>query len=322
MEPRAALGSYKRPIPPPRSAVRHSPFRALLPIVALAATLPVAAQSFDAATQAKGWAHQDRDFSFTFFDPTARTLVTWDKGFGVMNTLSLAKLEAEPEMWFMDRYNNAWIISGDMLYFVTKDGKVDRKDKLPALVADVAWEGQTGFAISYRTAQPFIEMRDMKDGSVNWSHGQKPKKGEAPARPLYQICMKAAPGQEAQVYVADTPAMTFTVLSGKKGQVMGQSVFSLDNQASPTLTLGSADPGPLCPWIGKDVIFRAVDSTTLPASASKGLNGLLLARLDISASTLSFEPTGLTPEYRFIGVVDGQAVFTKPGGGLAFVAVQ
>lgn len=302
--------------------MRQFPFRALLPIVALSVALPVAAQSFDAITQAKGWAHQDRDFSFTFFDSATRTLVTWDKGFGVMNTLSLAKLDAQPEMWLMDRYNNAWVISGDMLYFVTKDGKVDRKDKLPALPADVAWEGQTGFVISYRTALPFIEMRDMKDGSVNWSRGQKPKKGEAPLKPLYQICLKAGAGQDAQVYVTDTPALTLTVLSGKKGQVLGQAVFSFDNQPAPSLTLGNADPAPLCPWIGKDVIFQAVDAATLPASASKGLTGLLLARLDLSASTVVFEPTGLTPDHRFIGVVDGQAVFIKQGGGLVFVAIQ
>ncbi len=303
--------------------MRLSPFRALFPIVALTATLPAAAQSFDATTQAKGWAHQDRDFSFTFYDPATRALVTWDKGFGVMNTLSLAKLEAKPEMWLMDRYNNAWVISGDILYFVTKDGKVDRKDKLPAPVADVAWEGQTGFALSYRTARPFVEMRDMKGGSVNWSWGQKPKKGEAPARSLYQICLKAgAGGQDPQIYITDTPALSLTVLSGKKGQLMGQSIFSLDNQAAPSLNLGAGDPGPICPWIGKDVVFQAVDSTTLPAGASKGLNGLLLARFDLSGSSVVFEPTGLTPEHRFIGVVDGQAVFIKPGGGLAFVTVQ
>ena len=148
--------------------MRHSPFRALLTLTVVTAALPAAAQSFDAPSQAKGWAHQDRDFSFTFYDPATRSLVTWDKGFGVMNTLSLAKLGVAPSMWLMDRYNNAWVIGGDTLYFVTKDGKVDRKEKLPAEVADVAWDSQSGFVLCYKTATPYLEMRDMKDGGVFW----------------------------------------------------------------------------------------------------------------------------------------------------------
>lgn len=296
--------------------------RALLPFVMLAAALPAAAQSFDAPTQAKGWAHQDRDFSFTFFDDASRTLTTWDKGFGVMNTLSLAKLKDAPSMWLMDRYNNAWVIAGDTLYFVTKDGKVDRKEKLPAEVADVAWDSQSGFVLCYKTAAPYLEMRDMKDGGVSWSHGQKPKKGESAGRSLFRVCMKVLPGGDTQVLFTDDATFNLTVLSGKTGAPLTRTAFTVNGQPAPSLDYGKTDPGPFCALIGKEVLFAAVDSATLPAGAAPGLNGLLLAKLDLATSAVTFEPTGLRPDHRFIGVVDGQAVFIKPGGGLAYVGIH
>ncbi len=299
-----------------------SPFRALVSITLLAGALPVAAQSFDAATQARGWAHQDRDFSFTFFDPATRSLITWDKGFGVMNTLSLAKLKDQPSLWLMDRYNNAWVVSGDTLYFITKDGKVDKKDRLPAEVADVAWDSQSGFVFIYKTTTPYLEMRDIKDGGVMWSHGQKPKKGEGVSNALYRVCMKVLPGGDSQVLFTDGPSLDLTALSGKNGDPLVRTAFKLNGQPAPTLDFTKSEPGPLCPLFGKEAIYAAVDSATLPAGAAPGLNGLLLAKLDMTSSAMIFEPTGLTPDNRFIGVVDGQAVFVKPTGGLAFVGVK
>lgn len=299
-----------------------TPFRALLPIAMIVAALPAAAQSFDPASQARGWAHQDRDFSFTFHDAAGQALVTWDRGFGVMNTLSLAKLKDAPSMWFMDRYNNAWVISADTLYFITKDGKVDHKEKLPAEVGDVAWDAQAGFALLYKTAAPYLEMRDMKDGSLLWAHGQKPKKGESIGRAPFRVCMKVLPGGDSQVFFTDGPSLDMTVLSGKDGSPVVRTAFKLNGQAAPAMDYAKADPGPVCPFIGKEAIYAAVDSTTLPAGAAQGLNGLLLAKLDLASSAMSLLPTGLTPDNRFIGIVDGQAVFIKPGGGLAFVGVQ
>ncbi len=299
-----------------------SPFRALVSLTLVAGALPALAQSFDAATQARGWAHQDRDFSFTFFDLATRSLITWDKGFGVMNTLSLAKLKDEPAMWLMDRYNNAWVVAGDSLYFVTKEGKVDRKDRLPAEVADVAWDSQTGFVLLYKTTTPYLEMRDMKDGSVVWSHGQKPKKGEGVSNALYRVCMKVLPGGDSQVLFTDGPSLDLTALSGKNGNPIVRTAFKLNGQPAPTLDFSKHEPGPLVPLIGKEAIFAAVDSSTVSAGSAAGLNGLLLAKLDMATSAMVFEPTGLTPDNRFIGVVDGQAVFIKPTGGLAFVGIQ
>ena len=296
--------------------------RVLLPIAILATALPAAAQPFDPVTQAKGWAHQDRDFSFTFYDPAGRSLVTWDKSFGVMNVLSLAKLDAVPSMWLMDRYNNAWVISGDTLYFITKEGKVDRKEKLPAEVADLAWDAQTGFVLSYKTAAPYVEMRDMKDGGVIWSHGQKPKKGDAPGRALFLVTLKVDEGGDSKVYVTDGSTLNLTVLSGKKGDSVGQSVFLLNKQPMAAMNYEGSDPGPVCPWLGREALYGAVASTTLPPGAVPGLNGLLLAKLDLSMGSVQFMPTGLTPDNRFIGIVDSQAVFIKATGGLAYVAIQ
>ena len=302
--------------------MRPSPIRVLLTVPVLAAALPAAAQSFDAASQARGWAHQDRDFSFTFFDPGTRSLVTWDKSFGVMNTLSLAKLKDSPSLWLMDRYNNAWVVCGDTLYFVTKDGKVDSKDKLPAEVADAAWDSGSGFVLLYKTATPYLEMRDMKGGGVLWSHGTKPKKGETAARGFYRVCMKVLPGGDSQVFFTDGANLDMTVLSGKNGEPVARTAFKLNGQPGPALDYTKADPGPLCPLLGKEAIFAAVDSAALPAGAAPGLNGLLLAKLDLTSSAITFEPTGLTPDNRFIGIVDGQATFIKAAGGLAFVPVQ
>lgn len=284
--------------------------------------MPVAAQSFDPASQARGWAHQDRDFSFTFFDPATRSLVTWDKSFGVMNTLSLAKLKDTPAMWLMDRYNNAWIVAADTLYFVTKEGKVDGKDKLPAEVADMAWDSGTGFVLMYKTAAPYLEMRDMKVGGVLWSHGVKPKKGEGSTRSFYRVCMKVLPGGDSQVFFTDGANLDMTVLSGKNGDPVARASFKLNGQPGPALDYTKTDPGPLCPLLGKEAVYAAVDSTALPAGAAPGLNGLLLAKLDLGSSSITFEPTGLASDNRFIGIVDGQAVFIKAAGGLAFVPVQ
>ena len=302
--------------------MRHFPFRALVPIVACAAALPAMAQSFNVATQARGWAHQDRDFSFTFYDPATRSLITWDKGFGIMNTLSLAKLDAVPSMWFMDRYNNAWVISDDMLYLVRKDGKVDRKERLPGEVADVAWDSQTGFVLIYKTAAPYLEMRDMKDGSVSWSRGQRPKKGDLSSESFFRVCMKVLPGGDSQVFYTDDASFNLTVLSGKNGNPVTRTAFKLNGQPVPPLNFDKTSPGPFCPYIGKEVIYAEVDSTVLPTGAAPGLSGLLLAKLDLVSNVVTLEPTGLTPDNRFIGVVDGQAVFIKPGGGLVYVAVQ
>jgi len=303
--------------------VRHSPFRALLTLTVIATALPAAAQSFDPPSQARGWAHQDRDFSFTFYDPASRSLVTWDKSFGVMNTLSLAKLNAVPGMWLMDRYNNAWVISGDTLYFVTKDGKVDRKEKLPAPVSDLAWDAQTGFLLCYQTAAPFLEMRDLKDGGVIWSYGQKPKKGEAPGPAKFRVVINTREGgSDSTVFLSEGTSLDLLTLSGKKGTALGQAVFTYKDKPLGALTYGDTGPGALCHWIGKETLYAAVPSTALPAGAAPGLNGLLLAKLDLSLSAITLEPTGLTPDNQFIGIVDGQAVFIKPGGGLAFVPVQ
>ena len=287
----------------------------------LLAALPAAAQAFDPPSMAKGWVHQDRDFSFTFFDAASRSLITWDKGFGIMNTLSLAKLDAAPSMWFMDRYNNAWVISGDILTFITKDGKVDSKEKLPAPVADVAWDSQSGFVLLYRTATPYLEMRNMKNGNVLWSHGIRPKKGESVPQSPFRVCLKVLPGGDTQVFYTEDTSLDLTVLAGKTGDPIVRTSLKLNGQPSPALDFSKSSAGTLCSYIGKTPIYESVDSTALPAGAAPGLNGLLLAKMDLDTGTLSFQPTGLTPDNEFIGVVDGQGVFVKPGGGLVFVPV-
>lgn len=300
----------------------RQPFRRfLVPALVAGCALPAAAQGYSPEAQANGWAHQDRDFTFTFFDTASRTLNTWDKAFGITGTLSLAKLDGAPEMWLFDRYGSAWVVSGTTLYLFTKDGKLDSRVKLPAPVGDMAWDGQTGFVLAYRTASTYLEMRDYKGGGVLWSYGDKPKKDDTPGRSLTRVAVAAAPGGEPQVMVSESGSLSLTVLS-LKGSLVGHTNLSLFGQPPPALDLGKEEPMALCTWFGKGVIFMGVDSEQLPKATAGQLAGLLLARMDLGDATIRLLPTGLTPDHRFIGVVDNSAVFVKPGGGLAYVPVK
>jgi hypothetical protein len=52
------------------------------------------------------------------------------------------------------------------------------------------------------------------------------------------------------------------------------------------------------------------------------MNGLLLAMENLSTSTVEFVPTGLSEQHAFIGMLDSDAAFIAPGGGLVFVQLK
>ena len=65
-------------------------FRVTLLLMGLAAARPLCAQAWDATKHASGWAFQEADGSFLFFDPATQTLRTWVKGSGLLSSLQVS----------------------------------------------------------------------------------------------------------------------------------------------------------------------------------------------------------------------------------------
>ncbi|MBK8789837.1 MAG: hypothetical protein IPO28_06600 [Holophagaceae bacterium] len=83
-----------------------------------------------------------------------------------------------------------------------------------------------------------------------------------------------------------------------------------------------ADRGPLAIWPGKGVVFAAVRAAQIAVQLRGTLQGLALARLDFAQSRLEFLPTGLDESHLLVGVLDADAVFVNPRGGLMLVRVK
>jgi len=276
------------------------------------------AQPWDAATQARSWAKQDKDDSFTFYDPAGRMLHTWMRDGGLMGSVPTAKLDEAPERWVMDPRNNAWICRGLNLTQVDRGGRIVVQFKLPAEVGDVCWDLK-GLVLSYRTPEPYVEKRDFK-GAVLWSFGAKPAKADGPAaQPRRPIVMDDA----GNVLMADSNALNLALLDGGTGRKMTETRFLLgDGQPAPALEGNAMERGPLALWPGKGVVFAAVKALQVPAPLRESLQGLALARLDLAQSRLEFLPTGLDESHLLVGVLDGDAVFVNPKGGLMLVKVK
>jgi hypothetical protein len=277
------------------------------------------AQAWDAATQARGWAKQDKDDSFTFYDPAAKTLQTWTRDGGLLGSLSLAKLDEVPVRWLLDPRNNAWVASGTTISLFDKTGRNLTSLKLPAEVGDVCWDPK-GFVISFRTPEPYLEKRDFKSHALIWSFGAKPVKGDGPApQERRPILMDDA----GNILMADGRSLNLSVLDGSTGQKLSETSLKLPSgEPAPALEGNASDRGPLSLWLGKGVVFAAVKASQVPAAARGTLQGLVLARLDLAQSTLEFQATGLDETHVLVGVLDADAVFANPRGGLLLVKVK
>jgi hypothetical protein len=276
-------------------------------------SLSLGAQGFDPVKTASGWSRMDKDGSFTFYDAASRGLRIWMKDGGEIGAISLARMEERPEKWAVDIYGNAWVVAGGTLYLVDgKSGKVSTKDRLPGDVADLAWDPK-GLVICYQGAEPYLEKREYRSGSVVWSYGTKPRRGGS------TVMQRIALGDEGQIILANGIGLAVTILEGAKGKATGQTAFSYRGLAAPDLLLGESSRGPVVFWSGKNLVFAAVTGRQVPEAK---MSGLLLARMDMGQSSVDFLPTGLTEDHLLVGVQDGQAVFIKPGGGLAYVTVQ
>lgn len=287
----------------------------LLPALIAAALifLPASAQEFDPVKSASGWTRTDADGSFTFFDPAGKRLFTWLKDGSNLGEVDLAKLEGPPEFWVIDSYGNAWVVVGTNLLKVDPKGKVNSRVKLPAPAADLAWDPR-GLVISYRASEPYIEKREYKNGNVVWSWGSRPA-GTSSSAILFRITVT----NNNEVIVARGASMAVDALDLQSGKYLRQLSMAYKGMASPDLELGGFDRGPLVWWTGKSVVLAAIPGTQ--ASHTR-MNGLLLARIDLTGQVLEFLPTGLTVDHSFVGIVDSEAAFIKPKGGLVFVPIR
>ncbi|MDP1831142.1 MAG: hypothetical protein Q8K67_03710 [Geothrix sp.] len=295
--------------------IRVSLLSAFLGLSSLALT----AQAWDAASQARGWAKQDKDDSFTFFDPAARTLRTWTRDGGLSGNLPLAKLEETPDRWLLDPRNNAWVAHGPTLTLFDRTGRSLNSLKLPAEVGDVCWDAK-GFVISYRTPEPYLEKREFKGGGILWSFGAKPAKSDGPApqnrRPILM-------DDAGNVLMADGRSLNLAILDGNTGRKVAEISLKLPSgQAAPSLEGNALDRDPLAMWPGKGVVFATVKASQVPAAARGTLQGAVLARLDLTHTALEFLPTGLDETHILVGVLDSDAVFVNPKGGLMLVKVK
>lgn len=299
------------------------PYRICVPVLgvvlALGAPSP-AAQAWEASTQAKGWAKQDKDDSFTFYDPATRMLNTWMQDGGLMQSLSLAKLDGAPDRWVIDPRNNAWVAHGLTLTQFDRSGSKITSTKLPAEVGDVCWDTK-GFVLSYRSPEPYLEKRDYK-GSVIWSFGAKPPKenSDAPApRNLRPVVMNDA----GRVLMADGNALDLSILDGETGKKVAETQFLLPTgQAPPPLEGPAAERDPIVLWAGKGVTFAALKASQVPGVLRGSLQGRVLARLDVTNNHVEFLATSLDEGYKLVGILGSNALFVSPKGGLMQVQIH
>jgi hypothetical protein len=292
---------------------------ALLSVLLGLSTTILPSQAWDAATQARGWAKQDKDDSFTFYDPAAKLLQTWTRDGGSLGSISLARLDEAPVRWLLDPRNNAWVANGATLSLFDKTGRNLTNLKLPAEVGDVCWDPK-GFVISFRTPEPYLEKRDFKSHALLWSFGAKPVKGEGPAsqdrRPILM-------DDDGNVLMADGRSLNLSILDGTTGQKRSETSLKLPSgEPAPLLEDAASEREPLALWPGKGVVFATVKASQVPAAKRGTLQGLVLARLDLANSTLEFLATGLDETHVLVGVLEADAVFANPRGGLLLVKVR
>jgi hypothetical protein len=281
--------------------------------------LALSAQSWDAAAQARSWAKQDKDDSFTFFDPATRTLRTWTREGGLLGSVSLTKYEETPDRWLLDPRNNAWVASGSAIQLLDKTGRNITTLKLPAEVGDVCWDAK-GFVISFRSPEPYLEKRDFKSHALIWSFGAKPTKGDGPApQDRRPILMDDA----GNVLMADGRSLNLAILDGNTGRKVSETNLKLPSGLPvPPLEGLTLDRAPLALWPGKGVVFASVKASQVPAAERGTLQDLVLVRLDLTQATLAFLPTGLDETHILLGVLDSDAVFVNPKGGLLLVKIK
>jgi len=299
--------------------VKSFPIRASI-LGAFICLTPMAgsAQAWDAASMATGWAKQDRDDSFTFYDPIAKALNSWVRDGGLLRTIPTGRMDGSPERWVMDPRGNAWVAHGTTLTYVDRTGRPMGSVRLPAEVGDLCWDGK-GIILSYRTPEPYLEKRDFRNADVLWSFGAKPaKKDEVAPQNRRPVILD----DSGNVLVANGNALNLSVLDANTGRKVGETNLLFNGGPAPVLEGNTTDRGPLAIWVGKGVVFAALKTSQVPAAQRAAFQGLVLARLDLARNSLEFLPTGLDENHTLVGMLDSDAVFASPRGGLMLVKVK
>jgi len=282
---------------------------AAIAVIALS-SVHASAQAWDPVKKATGWARVDKDGSIAFYDPASRKIFSWMKDGGILGELDASKLEQAPEKWVLDYAFNAWVVSGRNLTYVEKSGKTYTV-KLPYEVGDLTWDAH-GFYLSYKTPEPFIEMRGYDSGSVVWYIRNRAMKDETAPAVLHRLIVN----EDKTLLLASRGSLQLDQIDGTNGRPKGTTTFTYNGVAAPSLALGSQDRGPMAWWLEASTAVSAVPASQLPAFKQ---TGLLLAVENLASATVELFATGLSEQHTFIGILESDAVFVAPAGGLVFV---
>jgi hypothetical protein len=230
--------------------------------------------------------------------------------------------EAVPERWVIDSYSRTWMVCDGRLVIFTKDGQIEHASALPAPVEDMA-VGREGILLLFRTPKPYLEKRDLRTGAVLWSYGDRTQLKDAAAQPLLVPLNRMALGADGTVYLAEGPSLALTVLDPVRGpKEPGQTFFTCRDALPGRAMLGSVGRGPMLSWAGKDVLFSVFTPSQLKSCNAPESKGLVLARFDLLNGALEWLPTPLPEGHRLVGLLDREAVFLAPGGGLAYAPIH
>jgi len=230
--------------------------------------------------------------------------------------------DAVPERWVIDSYSRTWMVCDGRLVILNKNGQIETASALPAPVEDIG-VGREGILILYRTLKPCLEKRDLRTGAVLWSYGDRSQLRDAAAQPLLVPLNRMALGTDGTVYLAEGASLALTVLDPLKGpKDPGQTFFTCHEALPGRAALGRVGRGPMLSWAGKDVIFSVFTPAQVKACGAPESKGLMLARFDLLSGTLEWIPTPLAEGHRLVGLLDHEAVFLAPGGGLAYAPIR
>lgn len=233
-----------------------------------------------------------------------------------------AACEAKPERWVIDSYSRTWVVCDGRLVILNKDGQLEAALALSAPVEDLA-VGREGILVLYRTPKPCLEKRDLRTGAVVWTYGDRAQLKEAEAHPLLVPLNRMALGSDGTIYLAEGGSLAFTVLDPARGpKGPGQTFFTCQEALPGRALLGRLGRGPMVAWAGKDVIFSTFAPSQVKSCGAPESKGLLLARFDLTKGVLDWLPTQLPEGHLLVGLLDGEAVFLAPDGGLAYAPIR
>lgn len=230
--------------------------------------------------------------------------------------------DAVPERWVLDTGNRIWVVCEERLVVIERNGQLGATYPLPGPVEDIAAD-HDGIYLNYRTIKPYVEKRSLKDGVVLWTYGEKGALREAAALPLLVALNRMTLAGDGALYLAEGGGLAFTVLDPDRGpQAPGQSFFTHQGAVATRVNLGRTGRGPLLAWAGKDVLFSAFSAPQLKGTGAPEAKGVVLARFDLAKGALDWIPTGLTEGHRLVGLLEHEAVFLNPEGGLSYAPIR